>query len=152
MRASYELDAAIGNAYLFFLIQSAGSHLERFFAHAEKGVNSFGVGPVVIGEPAFILLEEAEDLFGSVFGAFIAGFAGDYVELSFAGGRSFGGQDIFDKAGEAVTGLDVAKGLVEVEHAGVAVVDNNEPADIGSAEHGEIHGIFFLNGKVFVTK
>jgi hypothetical protein len=79
-----EFDAGVGDEDLFFFVEAAGGHFEGLFAHAEERVDVFGFGSVMIGEPAFVGLEEAEDLGGGVFGPFIAGFAGDHVDLCLA--------------------------------------------------------------------
>src|SRR5579872_6741176 len=133
MRESYELDTGIGNAYLFFLIEPAHSHFEGFFAHTEKAVDIFGRGPVVIGEEAFVLFEEAKDPVGGVFGTLVARLTGHHVDLRLAGRRSFSGRDLFDEAAKAVADGHIAKRLVEVEHAGMPVVDNDEPAYMGTS-------------------
>lgn len=100
----------------------------------------------MVGEAAFVFLEEAKDFCGGVFDAGVAGAAGGDVDLGFAGRGLIEGQDIFDKAGEAVADLYIAIDLVGVQDAGVAVVDGDDIADIGTAEDSEVDEIVVFYG------
>ena len=81
-----EFNACVCDADLFFLIKFSSGHFERLFAHSEEGVDRFGVGLVVVGEAAFVFVEQAEDFGGGVFDAGIAGAVGGHVDLGLAGG------------------------------------------------------------------
>ncbi len=108
-----ELDAFGGEFDLSFFVKFSGCHFECLFAHAEEGIDRFGIGLVVVGEAAFVFLQEPENFVGGVFYAGIAGTAGGHVDLVFAGGGLVGGEDILDKAGELVADFDIAIDLVE---------------------------------------
>jgi hypothetical protein len=108
-----QFDAFIGEVDLSFFIKFAGGHFEGFFAHAEEGVDGFGVGLVVIGELAFVFLQQAEDFGCGVFYAVIAGAAGGDVDLCLAGRGLGGGEDIFYKAGEAVADFYVTVDFIK---------------------------------------
>jgi len=147
-----ELNAFIGEVDLSFFVKFSGGHFEGLFAHAEEGVDGFGVGFVVVGEVAFIFLEQADDLGCGVFHAVITGAAGGDVDLCLAGRGLVGGEDIFYKAGEAVADFYIAVDFIEVEDAGMAVVDDDDIADIGTAVDGEVDEVVVFYREVIVAE
>jgi len=102
-----------GDLYFSFFIEAACCHFEGFFAHAEEGVDGFGVGFIVVGQVAFVLFQEAENFVGSVFGAFVSGFACDHVDLRFAWRLNLLRVRCFDESFELVAYADVAEDLMK---------------------------------------
>ena len=151
-RSADELNAFIGEVYFSFLIEFSGGHLEGLFAHAEEGVDGFGVGFVMVGEVPFVFLKQAEDFGGGVFYAIVAGTAGGDVDLGLAGWGLGGGEDIFYKAGKAVADFYVAVDFIKVEDTGMEVVDDDDIADVGAAVDGEVDEVVVFYGEVIVTE
>jgi hypothetical protein len=147
-----KLNAFGGEFDLFFFVELSSRHFKCLFAHSEKGVDRFGVGLVVVRESPLVFLEEAKDFGGSIFHPGIAWAAGGHVNLCFAGRRLVGWQDIFYEPGELIANLDVAVDLVKVEDAGVAVVDDDNVADIGAAIDGEVNDIVVFHRQVAVAQ
>jgi hypothetical protein len=147
-----EFDAFVGEVDLSFFIEFSGCHFEGLFAHAEEGVDGFGVGFVVIGELSFVFLQQAEDFGCGIFYAVIARAAGGDVDLYLAGWGLVAGEDIFYKAGEAVTHFYVTVDFIKVKDAGMAVVDDNDIADVGAAVDGEVDEVVVFYGEVIVTE
>ena len=106
----------------------------------------------MIGQAAFVFFQQAEDFVGGIFDAAVAGAAGGDVDLGFPGRGLVGGEDVFDEAGEPVTDFNIAVDLVEMEDAGMAVIDDDDIADIGTAIDREIDEVIVFHGQVFIAE
>jgi hypothetical protein len=142
----------IGDDNFLFFIELSDCHFECLFAHPEEGVDRIRIGLVVVGELAFIFLQEPEDFGGGVFDARISGAAGGHIDLGLAGGGLSGGENIFDKTGELVADPDIAINLVKMQDSGMAAVDDHDIPYIGAAVDGEVDDIVVFYRQVIVAE
>ena len=149
---SDQFDAGVGEGDLSFLVEFSRSHFECFLTHAEEGVDRFGIRPVVIGQATFVFFQQAEDFVGGIFDPAVAGAAGGDVDLGLAGRGLVGGENVFDETGKAVTDFDIPIDFVEMEDAGMAVIDDDDIADIGAAVDDEIDEVIVLYGQVLIAE
>lgn len=147
-----EFNACVREIDFSFFVEFSGGHFKGLFAHAEEGVDGFGVGFVVIGEVPFVFLQQAEDFGGGVFYAIVSGTACGDIDLCLAGRGLGGGEDIFYKAGESVAHFYIAVDFIKVEDAGMKVVDDDDIADVGAAVDGEVDEVVVFYREGIVTE